>query len=399
MSGARASRAGAQRGLSLIELMIAMLIGLVLLLGATQIFGAASSAYRLAKGVARLQEGGRFATDYLSRDIRLAGHMGCASDQIIVRRDGSEDLLAAHTTFGAAAVPALQFNYAIQGYEASGTGPGTSATLLETPQVGGTYTPALPSELQTALSNRVAGSDILVLRYLDGQGVPLSAAVNSAAPALALTATSADWSLLQGGLDNPGLFGITGCDDAVVFQASAVSPAASVTVGATPLNAALGNVNFKFPQGAMLYRAESEVYYVGLNEDSRPSLYRVRFTAAPGAAAVTAQKEELVEGVESMQLLYGQDQVSTTVPTGAVGRLLTADGIQASMSDPQAAWRRVLAVQVGLVMSSPERASSAQAATTHALTVQGVTFSAPDDARVRTGYQSTVTLRNRLYGN
>ncbi len=386
-----------QHGMSLIELMIAMLIGLVLLLGVVQVFSASSNAYRLAKGMARLQEGGRFASDYLSRDLRMAGHMGCSSDQILAQQDSA--LLTTHTTFGASAVPALQFNYAIRGYEAANSAPNGSQTLAETPTTGGTFSPALPSQIDAALTNRVAGSDILVLRYLEAQGLPISAAVNGGTPVLQLSASTVDWSLFKGGLDNPGLFGITDCDNAMVFQAAAVSAASSVTVGATSLNAGLAGVNFQFAQGAELYRAESEVYYVGLNSDNRPSLYRVRFSVVPGGNTWITQQEELVEGVESMQLLYGQDLVSSTTPSGTISSLLTATGVESSMSDTETAWRRVVAVQIGLVMASPERASAVQAEGTSVLSAQGVTFTAPGDGRARSVYQSTVTLRNRLYGN
>ncbi len=70
-----------QAGLSLIELMIAMVIGLVLILGLVQVFGASRQAYQLSQGIARNQENGRFAVDFLSRDLRMAGHTGCVNDQ------------------------------------------------------------------------------------------------------------------------------------------------------------------------------------------------------------------------------------------------------------------------------------------------------------------------------
>ncbi|SEL73984.1 type IV pilus assembly protein PilW [Pseudoxanthomonas sp. GM95] len=391
----------AQSGMSLIELMIALLIGLILMLGVIQVFSASSNAYRLAKGTARLQEGGRFAMDYLSRDLRMAGHMGCSSDQILTR-DGTS-LLTSRTTFGATDDAALQFNYAIRGYEASGTAPKGAITLASTPTVGGAYSNAsgLPARISNALTNRVSGSDILVLRYLEGQGLPITTAVNSGTPNFTISPSTTDWSLFKGGITTPGLFGITTCDNAIVFQAKTAS-ATSVTVAATTLNAGLSAINFQFPQGAELYRAESEVYYVGLNSDSRPSLYRARFTAAPDGG-ITALTEELVEGVESMQLLYGQDSPTSSTPGGSVTQLVTADQIDTSMSSSEAAWRRVITVQIGLVMASPEVASATQVDSsntqTAGLTAQGVTFTAPNDGRARTVYQSTVTLRNRLYGN
>ncbi|MDD1610693.1 MAG: prepilin-type N-terminal cleavage/methylation domain-containing protein, partial [Methylococcaceae bacterium] len=62
-----------QRGFTLIELMIAMLIGVFLMAGILQIFSSAKQAYRLQENLSRLQENGRFAMDYLTKGVRMAG--------------------------------------------------------------------------------------------------------------------------------------------------------------------------------------------------------------------------------------------------------------------------------------------------------------------------------------
>ncbi|MGI0117280.1 PilW family protein [Zooshikella sp. RANM57] len=63
-----------QSGLSLIELMIALVLGLLLLAGVLQVFLGSSQTYRLTGDLARAQENGRFALDMLTRDIRMAGY-------------------------------------------------------------------------------------------------------------------------------------------------------------------------------------------------------------------------------------------------------------------------------------------------------------------------------------
>jgi type IV pilus assembly protein PilW len=63
-----------QRGFTLIELMIAMLIGVFLMAGVIQIFLSAKQAYRLQENLSRLQENGRFAMDIMTKDIRMAGY-------------------------------------------------------------------------------------------------------------------------------------------------------------------------------------------------------------------------------------------------------------------------------------------------------------------------------------
>ncbi len=67
-----------QRGFTLIELMIAMLIGVFLMTGVIQIFLSAKQAYRLQENLSRLQENGRFAMDMITKDIRMAGYVAYA---------------------------------------------------------------------------------------------------------------------------------------------------------------------------------------------------------------------------------------------------------------------------------------------------------------------------------
>jgi type IV pilus assembly protein PilW len=65
-----------QSGLTLVELMIAMVIGLVLTGGVIQIFIANNQAYRVTENMSRVQENGRFALDNLGQIIRIAGFKG-----------------------------------------------------------------------------------------------------------------------------------------------------------------------------------------------------------------------------------------------------------------------------------------------------------------------------------
>lgn len=63
-----------QRGLTLVEIMVAMAISLVLLAGIIQIFLGSKQAYRVQDGLARLQENGRFAMEFMGRSIREASY-------------------------------------------------------------------------------------------------------------------------------------------------------------------------------------------------------------------------------------------------------------------------------------------------------------------------------------
>ncbi|AWH21004.1 PilW family protein [Stenotrophomonas sp. ZAC14D2_NAIMI4_6] len=376
-------------GLSLIEMMVAMVIGLVLMLGVVQVFIASRTASRLAEGNARAQENGRFALEFLQRDIRMAGHFGCVNDQAhFVKGEGDPTI---NTGAATGSGHPLDFSVSIQGYEAPGTGPGTSLT------VGGSW-PAvtgLPSSI-SALKPR-DGSDVLVLRYLAAEGVPVTALAPGANSVVGFDGTLGK-RLLEGGVTAPTLFGVADCSHVNVFKGTYVE--GQVTAS----GANLDRYTVQPTGQTMIYRAESVVYFVGTSGTTgEPALMRARSDGADGYAAA----EELVEGIENLQLLFGLDSTaaitSTTPPTGNITTVAIASGVSTGTNAAAAAqWRRVGQVQVGILARSPQP-SQAEAAT-DALRyprMLGVGFapSTPNDARYRAAYESTIALRNRLFGN
>lgn len=384
-------------GLSLVELMVALVIGTILMLGVVQVFGASRASYQLSEGMSRAQENARFAMDFLQRDIRMAGHFGCVNDQAHAQNTPS----GLRTTFAAPLDPRLDFRVSIQGFEATNSGPGATVQIVESPVAGGGgFTPALPAELAAATSNRIQGSDIIALRYLAPEGVPVTAIAGSVAePRFGFD--PARWDVLRSGTEMPGLYGVADCLHSVVFQASALDTSVgSIVAGTSALN--VNGFTNGFTDGqSYLHRAESIVYYVGTNGRGGASLYRARFTATPGGN-LGFDRQEMVEGVENLQLLFGQDRELDPArpPTGYIDRHRIAGDIHTDAAAPGAAgWRRVGAVQVGLLTASPERAAAPVAIEGNELRAAGVTYTVPGDGRYRATYQTTVALRNRLYGN
>src|SRR5690349_11843804 len=66
-----------QRGLTLIELMISMVLGLVVIAGVISVLLANKRSYRSNEGLGQVQETARTAFELLARDIRQAGGTGC----------------------------------------------------------------------------------------------------------------------------------------------------------------------------------------------------------------------------------------------------------------------------------------------------------------------------------
>lgn len=374
-------------GLSLIEIMIALAIGSLLILGLVQVFAASRTAYQLSEGMARTQENARFAMDYLQRDIRMAGHYGCVNDQSHLQTPGA--LVSHFIPVATAATWGIDFPVAIRGYDATGTAP-TNTVDLDSPSAG--YTPALPAAI--AALPALPGSDIIELRFLGNEGVPVTGIVTTALNTV-ISVDAARWdTLTQDGVANPTMFGLADCSNADVFRAAAVNAGAGTVTVATPIDRYTAQ-----PAGqTMLFRAESMVYYIAPGATGEPALWRARSTNT--GTYPPANREELVEGIENMQLLFGLDRQADLANNPPSGFIDVHQPASAVVNDP-VQWRRVGVVQVGLLASSPNQAAASQPDAAARKRLLGVIFdpSAVADTRYRESYEATVALRNRLYGN
>lgn len=80
-----------QSGFSIIELMVAVLIGLILIAGTFTIFVANSESFRLQRALSESQEAGRFALDFIAQDLRQAETVDAGT---VVDADEDTGLLA-----------------------------------------------------------------------------------------------------------------------------------------------------------------------------------------------------------------------------------------------------------------------------------------------------------------
>lgn len=395
-----------QHGLSLVELMVAIAIGAFLVLGLVQIFGSTKASFISAEALSRVQENGRFALEYLRRDARMVGHMGCIND--ISHSLSAPPTYINHNVAAVTPQPAafgLRFNRPVEGFEANGTAPAANFTITSdtpTPGAVGSWTPNLPSAApEVDLANEVLpGSDVLVLRFAGEEFVPLASPFTDHANqrvTIDLTALPADFTIESG-----GIYVVADCDHVSFFQAT--SGLTTATFNAANEGGSIANgdnqrawTENQFGTGALLYRGESIIYYVGRNATTNlPVLVRQRMGVTAGNARY--RREELVEGVENMQVLYGVD--TTQVRDDQVDAYLTADGV--TSADPDGAgpgvapaWGRVVSVRVSLLLRSPEQSN---ATNFDARDVGGVNVTPPTDGRLRQVYETTIAMRNRLRG-
>jgi type IV pilus assembly protein PilW len=101
---------GKQAGLSLIELMISITLGLVLMAGVVQMFISSKTVFTTQQSMSRIQETGRLAIEFLSRDIRMAGFYGCyRPNPLDANKKLQNDALVINSLHG-------NFGEAIRGY-------------------------------------------------------------------------------------------------------------------------------------------------------------------------------------------------------------------------------------------------------------------------------------------
>jgi len=334
------------RGFSLVELMVALVISLILLGGVIKIYESSKQAYRAQDNQARLQENGRFAMYFLAKDIRMAGYMGCnqlsqINPNVIANNPPMAPLFNAETVIG--------------GYD------------------GGTW----PASFPVKPANLVAGTDALLVRHASSTGVSLTGNM------------SVDTAKIQVG-SNPGnyqagdILFITDCSSADIFRATSVSKGTGgiITI-AHASNQNTGNrLSKAYNTDAQVMAFDYSLYYIGTTAaPGVDALYRVTANSSSGGGP-----EELVDGVRNMQFLYGLD----TNGNGSADEYRTASEVDAMPVSN--GWPTVVSVRVSLLLVSQDNFLTH---TRQELRFNGALYKAPDN-RMYAAFGDTVTLRNRI---
>ena len=66
-----------QTGLTIIEIIIALLLSLFLMGGVIAVYSTTKQTYRITENLSHVQESLRFSMDLLAKDVRMAGYMPC----------------------------------------------------------------------------------------------------------------------------------------------------------------------------------------------------------------------------------------------------------------------------------------------------------------------------------
>lgn len=278
MKGARGdtqSHSQGQCGLSLIELMVALAIGLFLVAGAITIFANSRTTYRALEATARLQESARFALDVVRTDVRMAGYFGLHNrpDYVTNRAanadPGSDDDPPANLSIAETVVDACDDNYLVDFVR---TIDGIDAAYF--PDAEATCAPG-PAGVDAA-DVTALGSDLLIVRR--------------ASTDVQATPTLSRYQVVSSRLQ------------------STLTPVTGQTEGSLP-------PGYSVPQSETR-DVVVNAYYVSpqsTGDASMPSLRRKRVIAGPAIA-----DEEIMPGVEDLQFELGIDE--TTPRDGIVDR-------------------------------------------------------------------------------
>lgn len=256
-----------QRGLSLIELMVAMTISLILIAGVIQIYLSTRQTHVMQDGMARMQEHARFALDRLTQEIGAAGFLGCM-------RSGDNEYPVVNTLSNQGAAGRYDFGTAVFGVDNTGVG----------------------------------GTDILTIRRGgSGGGIRLTAPMTTALDNLQLD--SADGAYAQ--LEQFDILAVSDCFSASVFMITndprtsggLIQHAPSITATSGPNTGQSNATNdLQFIYGTETasvtnaYQVTGTTYFVDASTSgSGNSLYINTVDA----------NNELIEGVEDFQVQYG----------------------------------------------------------------------------------------------
>lgn len=279
------------KGFALIELMIAMVLGLVLIGAATGVMLSNTQSFRANKSLAQMQDSARLGFELMARDIRQAGSIPCGND--INMNNFVTD------------------SFWYLDWEAESKG-----------QLIG-YT---DSKKILGLTNSVAGTEALTIMYVDNIG---SSVESTTLPSYTYTLNKTTSNLKSGDI-------VVACNEkiGIIFKAKV---ATNLDKKMTIADAAPANTNpidRIFEKHSVMGKLKSRAWYIGTNTQGGRSLYLAELNDS------TLDLIEIAAGVDELSFKYRLNDTSD---------FKTADAINSSNQ-----WPLVNAVEVTLTLLGQE---------------------------------------------
>jgi type IV pilus assembly protein PilW len=274
-----------QQGLTLIELMISILLGLIILGGVVTIFVANLTSYRTSEDLARMQENARIAFELMAREVREAGGNACGTRLVSnVVNNASSNWWS---DWGEPIIGyASDDDSAYSSFKAFGTGDaqrvdGTEAFLVRTGSLdtGVTITEHKVNSAQFKVNTNAHGlQDGEIVMVCDPETAAILQVTN---------VNSTNKTIVHNtGTGTPG-----NCSKKIGY------PGSCNPLIETPKT---------FDEGGYIAKLSSAFWYIGNNPRGGRSLYRTSVTGNPTASTV-----EIAEGVYDMEVVYleaGEDE-------------------------------------------------------------------------------------------
>lgn len=329
-------------GFSLIELMLAMLIGLIIMGGVMQLFISTRDTQRSSEDQLALLADARFAIDTIAYDLRHTGLWGRHNDTgtIACQKGGVANPCPAGATMPLVADDCTDKEYI-----------NLSAPLFATNDVN-------PYPTTCANQSYKDGTDVLSLRYADTNQI----GTNVLADGVAYLRTSTSVGMLFIGKDFPP---------------------------DTPYNE-LNDPSTRYSNHLLISRIYYVSDYTDAVGDNRPSLRRGDLIAGPAM-----NSEVLLPGVEDFQLEFGVDVGINGVAgkkDAQVDSYVNADNVT-NWSNGE-----VLAVRMWILMRA-ERQDRDNIGSAQTFTYAGKTVNTPNDGYSRRLISGVVKLRNTFQIN
>lgn len=336
-----------QTGFSLMELMIAITIGFIVVAGVGYLYLGSRQTFRTQDNLSTIQENSRFALDTMSRDIRMAGYIGCGN------------------------FSSITFNNI------------TQSPQITVPTGGLQVFPGGAGWTAPAGITRVAGDVLRIARARSG-GVTLTGNMGTLNANIQIGGNPNNY---QAG----DILMVSDCQNGDVFVANNVSNSGgTVTIAhSNSVNTSdfLSKLYGTSPPPAQVYTFQQTDYFLGCpttswagGQCSVPvALYQVINNGVP---------QPLVDNVENMAFSLGVQGTPMTYQTPTT--------VAAANN-----WAKVLSVQVHLLMvggaANDTGSNVAVTSQPYSFIVNGTTYASyPADRRMRQDATATIAIRNHL---
>lgn len=280
------------QGFSVVELMVALLLGLIVAGGASTVYLASKRSLTETEQIAALSENGRFALQLIGNSTRHIGFYGGASPTDI-RWDESLGAVAGNCTGDAAAYDTANSIFAVRA---------TNATV------------------QGCITDAVVGTDVLVIKGVD--------------PSPLWDVDPEDPSAVPDGVIS---FPPNAWDDEQVYVIANGEAGILLDGADTPPDVGDGE---EFASGTA-WPYQLQIFYI--RAGNTPTLSRKVLVWDSTAGAMSVETQDLVQGVENIRFLFGYDSNSN-------GRVDTL----ANLTDVTTAdaWDQVISLQAFILLRS-----------------------------------------------